>query len=262
MTDPRLQIRFMPGRTRGIQPRRFCWRFCLPDELKFGASNNLLKHLALIITPWIDIIAGRLKKGNCALLMTDSTTSEGWLRKSNFIKDGEDPIQATIQLEVARLHAIHYLSTGIREYSQWFCGADNNVADALSRDNNRTDDELTQILRSHCPSQLPQHFKIVPLPNKSASWLTLLLLPLPVKQHLVKTHLTTKLGRGIATQSTATASDSETTSSSRTCPKHTESKSSEVLLWLYIKDDYWEENFCKVDSFGRGYSVFRSLLWK
>jgi hypothetical protein len=55
------------------------------------------------------------------------------------------------------------------EYSQWFRGADNNVADALSRDNVRTDNELTKILRSHCPSQLHQHFKIVPLPNKIVS---------------------------------------------------------------------------------------------
>ena len=50
--------------------------------------------------------------------MTDSTTSEGWLRKSSFIEDGEDPIQATIQIEVAvaRLHATHYLSNEVREY--------------------------------------------------------------------------------------------------------------------------------------------------
>jgi hypothetical protein len=46
--------------------------------------------------PWIDIFAGRLKKGDCELSMTNSTTSEGWLRKSNFIEDGEDPIHATI----------------------------------------------------------------------------------------------------------------------------------------------------------------------
>jgi hypothetical protein len=81
--------------------------------------------------------------------MTNSTTSEGWLRKSNLIEDGEDPIQATIRIEVARLHATHYLSNKIREYSQWFRGADNNVANALSRDNDRTDNKLTQILRSH-----------------------------------------------------------------------------------------------------------------
>jgi hypothetical protein len=176
----------------------------------------------------VDIIAGRITKGDCALSMTDSTTSEGWLRKSNFIKDGEDPIQAIIRLEVARHHATHYLSNEIQEYSQWFRGADNNVANALSRDNDRTDEELTQILRLHCPSQLPQHFEIVPLPNEIVSWLTLLLLRLPVKQQLAETHLTTKLGRGIATQSTAKASDSETTFSSKTCQEPAELKSSEV----------------------------------
>ena len=170
----------------------------------------------------IDIIAGRITKGDCALLMTDSTTSEGWLRKSNFIEDGEDPIQATIRLEVARHHATHYLSKEIREYSQWFRGADNNVADALSWDNDRTDEELTQILHLHCPSQLPQHFEIVPLPNEIVSWLTLLLLQLPVKQQLAETHSTTKLGHGTDTQSTAEASDSETTCSSKKCQEPTD----------------------------------------
>jgi hypothetical protein len=98
--------------------------------------------------------------------MTNNTTSEGWLKKMNFIEDGKEPIQATIQLEVARHHATNYLLGGIQEYSHWFRGADNNVADALSRDDNRSDDKLTNILRTHCYSQLPQHFKIVPQPNK------------------------------------------------------------------------------------------------
>ncbi len=30
--------------------------------VQFRASNNLLKHLTVIITPWIDIIARQLKK--------------------------------------------------------------------------------------------------------------------------------------------------------------------------------------------------------
>jgi hypothetical protein len=80
----------------GYSQEGFAWRFYLPDDLKFCTSNNQLEHLAAIITPRIDIFAGRLKEGNCALLMTDSTTSEGWLHKSNFIEEGEDPIQATI----------------------------------------------------------------------------------------------------------------------------------------------------------------------
>jgi len=116
-----------------------------------------------------------------------------------------------------------------------------NVADTLSRYNDRTDDELTQILRSHCTSQLPKHFKIVPLPNKIISWLTSLLLQLPAKQQLVETHSTTKLGRGTASQRTANPLDLETTYSSKTCPEPTELKSSEVSPWLCVKDDFLDQ---------------------
>jgi hypothetical protein len=35
-----------------------------PHELKFCASNNLLEHLAEVITPRVDIIAARLLHGN------------------------------------------------------------------------------------------------------------------------------------------------------------------------------------------------------
>ena len=104
-----------PSGLGGYSHEGFTWHFYIPNDLKFHASNNLLKHLAAIITPWVDIIAGRIMKGDCALLMMDSTTSEGWLWKSNFIEDGKDPIQATIRLEVARHHGTHYLSNKIRE---------------------------------------------------------------------------------------------------------------------------------------------------
>ncbi len=153
--------------------------------------------------------------------MTDSTTLEGWLKKTNFIEDEESPIQATIRLEVARLHASHYLSHEIREYSQWFRGADNQVADALSRDDNRTDEELTKILRLHCPSQVSPHFEIVPLPSKIVSWLTLLLLWLPPKPELAEEHTRTMLGHGPATPNTATALASMGTISSMECPNST-----------------------------------------
>jgi hypothetical protein len=93
----------------------FAWRYYLNPHLKFQASNNLLEHIVAIITVWVDIIAGRLTCGNCARSMTNSTTSEGWLKKTNFIEDGESPIQALICLEVACLHALHYLSHEIRE---------------------------------------------------------------------------------------------------------------------------------------------------
>ena len=48
------------------------------------AIKNLLEHLVSIIIPWVDIIQGCIKRGGCILLMTDSTTSKGWSRKTNF----------------------------------------------------------------------------------------------------------------------------------------------------------------------------------
>jgi hypothetical protein len=186
----------------------------------------------------VDILAGCLKQGDCALLMTGSTPLVGWLRKSNFIEDGESPIQVTICLEVARLHASHYLKTGVREYSQWFRGVENKVADALSRDDNCSDDELTNIFRSHCPSQVPPHFKIVLLPNEIISWLTSLLLQLPQKKELAEVHTRTTLGRGPTTPNIATASVSTATFSSTECPDSTNLQSWGLSLWLYAKGNF------------------------
>jgi hypothetical protein len=36
----------------------FAWRFFLPKPVKFKASSYLLKHIATIISLWIDILAG------------------------------------------------------------------------------------------------------------------------------------------------------------------------------------------------------------
>jgi hypothetical protein len=53
----------------------FAWHFYLPDGLLYRASNNLLEHIASIITMWIDILAGRTKPEDCILSMTNSSTS-------------------------------------------------------------------------------------------------------------------------------------------------------------------------------------------
>ena len=147
----------------------FAWRFKIPEELCFRASNNLLEYIASIITPWVDMLAGQLNQEDCALSMTDSSTSESWLRKTNFREfTGVDanPVQASVRIETACHHAMLFLNAGIKEYFQWFPGRENNVANALLRDFDRSDDELTQIICNTCPSQLPQHFQIALLPNK------------------------------------------------------------------------------------------------
>jgi hypothetical protein len=135
----------------GYSDSSFAWQYYLKPEHQFQATNNLLEHIAANITPWVDIIWGRLHSGGCALSMTNSTTSEGWLRKTNFSKLKEDPIQATVRLEVARMHAMHYITHSIREYSQWITDEANVVADSLSRNNDRTDSKLTNLFHMHCP---------------------------------------------------------------------------------------------------------------
>jgi hypothetical protein len=226
-----------PAGLGGYSDSGFAWRWYLPAHLLFRALNNLLEHLAAIITPWFDIVRGCLKAGNCALSMTHSTTSEGWLRKTNFSKLGNDPIQASVCLEAARMHASNYMTTGIREYSQWFRGKDNVVADSLSRDNDQLDEELTQIFHTHCPSQIPPHFEIQPLPSEITLWLTALLLKLPVKAHFNKKHTRTSLGCGSDGQSTADGLDSRIPSST-TSPAPQGSNSLAPLPWLCARQDF------------------------
>jgi hypothetical protein len=72
------------------------------------------------------------------------------------------------------------MSLGIKSYSQWFKGESNEVSDALSCDDDRDDEELINIFCAFCPSQIPSHFRIVPLLSKITSWLIALLQKLPV----------------------------------------------------------------------------------
>jgi hypothetical protein len=162
---------------------------------------------------------GQLKEGNYALSMTDSNTSEGWMRKTNF-KEEMDHVQATVRIEVVRNPTTQYVNNGIREYSQWFPGSKDNVADALSRDMDRTDTELTQILFTHVPSQVPSTFKIVPLPpNKIVFWVTLLLQKLPMQKRHREVHTKTTLGRGDGGKNIVHWQGLEMISSLRNSPK-------------------------------------------
>jgi hypothetical protein len=92
----------------------FAWRFQIPDNLLFHASNNLLDILAAVITPWIDIISRRLSPGDCALSMTDSTTAKGWMQKLNFIEAGNNPIQALTRVNAARKYAKVFLNADVK----------------------------------------------------------------------------------------------------------------------------------------------------
>jgi hypothetical protein len=46
-----------PGGLEGYSHKGFVWCYYLPEDLQCCVSNNLLEHIASIISPWIDIIA-------------------------------------------------------------------------------------------------------------------------------------------------------------------------------------------------------------
>jgi hypothetical protein len=172
--------------------------------------------------------------------MTDSTTSEGWLRKSNFRED-DNMIQAQARIQVAREHASRYMNLGIRDYSQWFPGKDNIIADALSREIHLTDTQLISLLRTSVPKQVPSNFNIVPLPNEIVSWLTSLLLKLPVQEQFNEEHTLTMLDHGDDGQTTWHPSVSETISSSNLSTQSNAPTSLELSESQYEKADSLRE---------------------
>ena len=210
------------------------WRWIIPPELRFRATNNLLEHLANIATIKIRLLNGEIVKGDCVLSMSDSMVSTSWLRKSNFDEEPElqddgtyrmDPLQAEVRAEVAREHALMMMENEICEYEQWFEGRKNVVADALSRDDDRDDETLTNIILSHCPEQVTPHFKISHLPSEVVSWLTSVLQKLPVREQLREQHTRSKLGRGEGGVSSQTKVDSDTTPSLTDLPSPTKQNS-------------------------------------
>ena len=113
-------------------------------------SDNLLKYITPIISPWVNMLAGCLNRGDRALSMTDSSRLAEWLRKTNFqevIGDDVDLVQAQVCIEIAQHQTTLFLKAGVKEYSQWFRGKENNVTNILSHDFDCSSCELTTI---HC----------------------------------------------------------------------------------------------------------------
>ncbi len=131
------------------------------------------------------------------------------------------------------------MTANIREYSQWFPGSKNQVANMLSHNWDRTNNDLTHIFFTHLPSQVPNSFKIVPLPNEISSYVTLLLLRLPVQPRCNEEHKTTTLGHGSTGGNTVSPQGLEMTTSLNGSPNANSPTSSVLLPWLCTKG-----NFC------------------
>jgi hypothetical protein len=114
------------------------WRFELPVDCRLRTSLNSLEFIACVITIWVDILNQEINPEDCILSQTDSTSANGWLRKSNFSDSDEEATQLTTARHLAKL----IIDSQSCIYSQWFGGADNVVSDALSRDFHLSDNLL------------------------------------------------------------------------------------------------------------------------
>jgi len=201
----------------GHSHRGRAWRFYIPAEFRFRMTINMLEHLASVIGPWIDIIENNLEEFSCVLSLTDSSTTEGWLRKSNFKYNNNESMEMTsVKLDISRGHAMRLMNNNCKDYSQWFPGDKNVIPDSLSRDSHLSDEQLTSLYLSKIPEQVPLNFKISPLPEEITSFIFSCLQKLPEQTQPLEKEAKSTIGTGIDGSDTCQISESTMTHSSTT----------------------------------------------
>ena len=167
----------------GFSTHGRAWAWTIPEPLRGRAHINLLEFLAQLVSIWIDIREDVVQPQDCLLGMGDNTASMGWLRRANFRESDENNLEWFAKQKVARQLASLILQSNTVLYRQWFRGADNDVADSLSRDSFfLTHSSHERFLRQTLPHQVPQHFSIQQVPKEIISFITSTLLLLPVKK--------------------------------------------------------------------------------
>jgi hypothetical protein len=210
------------------------WRFEIPTDCRLRTSLNSLEFLSCMISIWVDSIHSRIENSDCLLCQTDSSTANGWLRKSNFA----DKLDVAIQLSTARQLAKLIIQTKSCLYSQWFPGEENVIADSLSRDFHIESDTLSNLLSASFPTQVPFGLKIFHLPDKIVSWLTSLLLNQPLKELWSKEPTRSKFALGLDTATTFSPLDYRMTCTLTTSQEGTNTNYSAPSLKLSERADF------------------------
>jgi hypothetical protein len=173
------------------------WRLELPVDCRLCSSLNSLEFLSSLISIWMDHFYQITEPEDCILSQTDSSTTMGWIKKTNF---ADKPDEA-VQLSTVRKLADILMETESCVYSQWFPGALNNIADSLSRDFHIESSHLCTLLLSHFLDQAPFGLTILPVPPGIVYWLTCLLrsqpLPEPWSKEPTRSKFTFGLGSNV-----------------------------------------------------------------
>jgi hypothetical protein len=130
----------------------------IPLDLWWHVTLNDLEYLAGCFTLWMEILVSKPPHSLCFLSQMDSTSAVGWLQKSSF--DDWEPLH----LEITRAMATLIMDLNSCLYSQWLKRTLNEVADSLSHDDHLSVMELLTLLHSTIPKQVPEGFKLCPLP--------------------------------------------------------------------------------------------------
>ena len=170
--------------------------FHIPEVLLNRAHINDLEFLASLIHPWMDIIRGKLKRGDCFLAMGDSTTATGWLHRSRYREEGERTEHHIARLKIARKLAELVIENELILYSQWFPGKDNVIADSLSRDSHLVDAERIKIFSSFFHPQDMPCFRRVQVPKEISAFVCSILQTLPKRKQILEVHTNSGLQIG------------------------------------------------------------------
>lgn len=111
--------------------------------------------------------------------MIDNSSALGWLYKASF-----HPAEKNKHNQVARYFTNFMMKNDHSLYADHIKGSSNNVADSLSREFKFSNQQLTDLLYITFTKQMPPNFRIQKLPDKTISWITLLLESLTIKKEL------------------------------------------------------------------------------
>ena len=101
---------------------------------------------------------------HCILNKSDSSSTVGWLCKSN-----HEPIGAPIHNEVARFHARNMMTWNAYNYSQHFPGKLNVMIDSFSRDFHLSNNQIISMLTLLHSSLSTSLINMIKLPQKHTS---------------------------------------------------------------------------------------------
>jgi hypothetical protein len=201
------------------------WRFEIPEEFLQAVKNqnNLLEFIASVISVWIEILDGAPSQ-SCFLSFADNTSAVGWLHKANVNETANKPLESA-----TRHFATLLVQANCCLYSQHFRGSENKVADALSRRFDLTDSELEIFIHSTLHYQVPNTFRLAPLPQLVSSWAIWLLQKIKGATASQKAQETKKQESGNAGQNIARLLRTTTTFTSNDSHLPFEQQCSELL---------------------------------